>query len=262
MGKDRPGQGSEEGLLKPDAGHGLDGHSLDGAGENPPRFHLRAQFYGRRKGRPLRGARAAALERIADFSLDHLNGPLDPQRLMPGLEGYALEIGFGGGEHLRAQIEAHPRWGFIGIEPFVNGVAGLLKETPLQSLSRLRLSQQDARLILPRLPDGLFDMIYILFPDPWPKARHQRRRIVNRQVLTECARIAKPGAELRLATDIPDYCAWMFEHLRDVPAWRWTAERADDWRIRPDDWPQTRYERKALREGRKAVFLRFIKEGN
>lgn len=221
----------------------------------------RSQFYGRRHGRPLRAARADALrERWPQVSLDGLDGAMDPRALMPGLSGYALEIGFGGGEHLAYHLASRPDWGFIGIEPFVDGVANLLKNVAEENLPRLRVSQQDARLLLPRIPDGALDAIYILFPDPWPKTRHQRRRIVNRDVLRECARIAKPGAELRLATDIPDYCAWMFDHLRAVPAWRWTAERADDWRVRPPDWPQTRYEAKALREGRKGVFLRFIKQ--
>jgi tRNA (guanine-N7-)-methyltransferase len=168
-----------------------------------------------------------------------------------------VEIGFGAGEHLAAQAAAHPDVGFIGCEPFINGVARLLAAIDAGRLSNLRIVMDDARLLLRRLPDASVGRLFVLFPDPWPKARHHKRRIVGPATVPDFARILADGAELRLATDHPGYLAWMLEHLRADGRLEWLARRPGDWRSRPPDWPATRYEEKARRGGRNCAFLRF-----
>jgi len=168
-----------------------------------------------------------------------------------------FEIGFGGGEHLAWQAREHRDIGFIGCEPFENGVASLLHHAEAAGLDNLRIEQGDARLVLARLPDASVGRLFVLFPDPWPKLRHHRRRIIGPQTLDLFARVLKDGAELRAATDDPPYAAWMLFHLRRHPAFAWTARGPRDWRERPADWPQTRYEAKARSEGRSSAYLTF-----
>ncbi|HEX4292719.1 MAG TPA: tRNA (guanine(46)-N(7))-methyltransferase TrmB [Rhizomicrobium sp.] len=164
-----------------------------------------------------------------------------------------LEIGFGAGEHLLWQAEHHPRVGLIGAEPYEGGVAKLLSK--LQGTENIRIHEGDAREIVDALPDGSIGRAFILFPDPWPKTRHHKRRFVQMNILDRLARVLKPGAELRFASDDAGYLAWTLERLSAHPAFEWMAECARDWTARPADWPQTRYEAKALHGP--PAFLRF-----
>jgi tRNA (guanine-N7-)-methyltransferase len=186
--------------------------------------------------------------------------PIDPLALFDWTpRALWLEIGFGGGEHLAAQAARQPDIGFLGVEPFVNGVAKLLGAIEAEQLANVRVLKDDARLLLDALPSGCLERAFILFPDPWPKLRHHKRRIVNRKTLAELARLVRPGGELRLATDDADYARWMLAAILAEPRFLWTAERAHDWREPPADWVSTRYEDKARRNGRRPVFLTMLR---
>ena len=222
-------------------------------------FKRRDRLYGRRVGKPLRRQQQSLIEaRLGSLSVPP-EGPLDLATLFPRAVGFGFEVGFGGGEHLAAQAQAHPDWGFIGCEPFINGAAKLVAQIEEQQLENIRLHVGDARELTPRLADQSLAVFYLLFPDPWPKARHHKRRFVNAKNLDEVARVLRPGAEFRIATDIMDYARWTLEHVMGHGAFRWSAEQVADWRNRPADWPATRYEQKALRQGRSSVYLRFIR---
>jgi tRNA (guanine-N7-)-methyltransferase len=168
-----------------------------------------------------------------------------------------LEIGFGGGEHLVWQARANPGVGIIGCEVFEDGVVKLLSAIEGGGLANVRVSSEDARAVIRWLPAAAIDRAFILFPDPWPKKRHVKRRLINRSLLDELARVMRPGAELRIATDIGDYLRTILEAFREHPAFAWQAVSPKDWRDRGPDWPATRYEAKAEREGRRRYFLRF-----
>jgi tRNA (guanine-N7-)-methyltransferase len=186
------------------------------------------------------------------------NGSLDPARLFATAPREVwLEIGFGGGEHLATLAERHPEIGFIGCEVFENGIAKLLGEIERRGLGNIRIHADDARALLAMLAPRSIGRVFILFPDPWPKARHHKRRLIAPATLDRLADIMADGAELRLATDDPGYLAWMLEHVTVHSAFSWTARRPADWRERPPDWPPTRYEEKARRAGRTPAFLRF-----
>jgi len=224
------------------------------------------QFYGRRRGKKLRPHRAelvdTLLPQLAIPDLPDSPTCLDPR----GLFGHAvsavwLEIGFGAGEHLAAQAAARPEIGFIGAEPYINGVATLLAAIDRQGLRNIRILADDVRPFLARLSPGSLDRVFILFPDPWPKSRHHRRRLVCRPVLDALARAMAEGGELRLATDHMGYARWMLTDLARHPAFEWTARRPCDWRDRPGDWPATRYEAKARAAGDPPVFFRMVRRG-
>ena len=168
-----------------------------------------------------------------------------------------LEIGFGSGEHLAWQAASHPDQLLVGSEVYRNGIASLLGQIEARGLTNIRLWPEDARDLLDRLPDGAVGRVFLLFPDPWPKARHAERRFIGPGNLPSLARIMAPGARLRVATDDHTYLAWILDHLPQHPSFRWRVEGPEDWRRRPDDWPPTRYEQKALREGRKPAYLTF-----
>jgi tRNA (guanine-N7-)-methyltransferase len=216
-------------------------------------------LYGRRRGKKLRAGQESLLDTLLPKLL--ITVPPEPQKIDlatlfgPSREDIWLEIGFGAGEHLVWQAEHHPEVGLIGCEPFINGVAKCLAHIERTGVSNVRLFTDDARLVMAALPDRSLSRAFILFPDPWPKTRHHKRRFVERTNLDALARLMKPGAELRLATDDPSYLPWMVEHACGHPAFDWLAERPSDWRSRPDDWPPTRYEQKML-AGHKPVFLR------
>lgn len=216
--------------------------------KSAPRPPIRS--FGRRHGRRLRAGRRALLDRLLpDLSVPEpaLGVELDPAALFPRpMTGYWLEIGFGGGEHLAWQGAQHPQIGLIGCEPFVNGISSLLHQIEQQRLDNIRIHPDDARPLIDALPDASIDRCFLLFPDPWPKARHHRRRFVGPETLDAVARILSDGAEFRLASDDAGLVDWMLFQLRRHPAFRWTASRAADWRTRPPDWPGTRYESKAL----------------
>ncbi len=213
-------------------------------------------FFGRRKGKKLRRGQ------------DELVGTLLPQlRFDPRGEPRGqfrapvrelwLEIGFGGGEHLAAQARARPHVGFIGCEPFLNGLAKLLAVLDQEGLPNVRLWDADATKLLPALPDGCIDGAYLLYPDPWPKRRQRKRRFLSEENLGLLARVMRSGAELRFATDIDDYAGWGLARVLRSSDFRWNAERPDDWRKPWAGWPGTRYEAKALREGRAPSYLTF-----
>lgn len=222
--------------------------------DKPPR-----RVYGRRQGRPLRPALAKLMqERLPQVGLTlPPEGRLaDPAGLFPGRPNRLwLEIGFGGGEHLAWQAAQHPEVGLIGAEVFLNGVATALRALEEGGQTNVRLYSEDARDLLEALPEASLERIFILFPDPWPKKRHHARRIVQDETLARLALLLRDGGELRLATDDQDYLTWMLAHLDRRPEFLWTARRADDWRQRPADWPPTRYEQKALAQGRKPTYL-------
>jgi tRNA (guanine-N7-)-methyltransferase len=222
----------------------------------------RRLLYGRRQGHKLRGHQehlmANLLPKLAVPVGAEAKGNLQPLSLFADeIHQIWLEIGFGGGEHLVEQAVANPHVGLIGCEPFVNGVAKLLAEVEKKNLSNVRIHHDDARDVLETLADACLDRAFLLFPDPWHKKRHNKRRFVSQENLDQLARLLKDGAEFRVATDIKDYCRWTLREVRAHGAFEWQAEKADDWRIRPDDWPGTRYEAKAGREGRTSVYLTF-----
>jgi tRNA (guanine-N7-)-methyltransferase len=221
-------------------------------------------FFGRRKGHPLRPHQAALMESLLPrLALDL--GTLAPAPLASlfahAPDAIALEIGFGRGEHLVAQAAAHPHMGFFGCEPFVNGMAKALALIEAQGLANIRLHFGDASDLLAWLPPAALARIDLLYPDPWPKRRHWKRRFVQEARIVELARVLRPGGVFRYATDWPDYAAWTLERLMRSPFFSWTAERADDWR-RP--WPEftsTRYEAKAVQAGRAPCYLVFQRAG-
>jgi tRNA (guanine-N7-)-methyltransferase len=214
-------------------------------------------MYGRRVGHALRPHHKALMRDLLPRVALPDSGRLDLAAMFPSAQGFALEVGFGGGEHLAAQALAHPDWGFIGVEPFINGVAKALAHIEAASLSNVRLSMGDGRSVLERLPEGTLDAIYILHPDPWPKVRHLKRRVVQPETLDQIVRVLKPSGEFRLATDVPDYAVWTLAHATARTDLRFIAEGPDDWLVRPADWPETRYGQKAKLAGRGIVHLRF-----
>jgi tRNA (guanine-N7-)-methyltransferase len=216
-------------------------------------------FFGRRKGRRLRPQQAALFETLLpQLALDLGAPPGRLAALFPGVvDEIRLEIGFGSGEHLLRQAHMHPRVGFIGIEPFINGMAKMLRAIAAQNLSNIRLHHGDATEVLAWLPAGSVARVDLIYPDPWPKRRHWKRRFVQQQSIAEIARILPPSGEFRFATDISDYAAWTLKHLIRSAHFAWTAERASDWRRPWTGFAETRYEAKAKRAGRQACYLVF-----
>ncbi|MFZ4126158.1 MAG: tRNA (guanosine(46)-N7)-methyltransferase TrmB [Rickettsiales bacterium] len=173
---------------------------------------------------------------------------------------FALEIGFGGGEHLAAQAKHNPDTLYIGCEPYINGVAKLLTEIDQHKIKNIRLHTRDARELLEVLPEAIFDEIFVLFPDPWPKIRHNKRRLVNQQTLSMLARVHKKGGRLLVATDHVDYSAWILEHLLAHPDYEWTAKEKADWQTPPKDWTVTKYQRKTTEQGREPMFFECVRK--
>ena len=217
------------------------------------------RLYGRRQGHKLRAGQAALVEdSLAAVSVPEA-GPLDAARLFGADRPLELEIGFGAGEHLAGQAEARPGTGFIGCEPFLNGVVGALGHIRDRDLGNVRLHMGDALEVLERLPDASLGRVYLLHPDPWPKARHAKRRMVNHGPLDVIAAKLKPGAEFRLGTDDPTYCRWSMMVMNGRRDFAWQARSAADFLTRPDDWPETRYERKARRQGHEVWYFRYLR---
>jgi tRNA (guanine-N7-)-methyltransferase len=216
-------------------------------------------FFGRRKGHPLRPQRASLFETLLPrLAIDLTAPPPAPASLFPDLvDDVRLEIGFGGGEHLIAQARSHQRTGFIGAEPFVNGMAKALSAIAAERLSNIRLYHGDATELVAWLPPNSLARVDLIYPDPWPKRRHWKRRFVQDQSVAAIARVLRPGGEFRFASDIPDYVAWTLSHLIRSRDFAWTAERADDWRQAWPGFSGTRYEAKAKREGRAPCYLIF-----
>ena len=198
---------------------------------------------------------------MTDFlpTVSVMPGQIDLRQLFPEAQRFALEVGFGGGEHLAEQARRNPDTGYIGCEPFENGVAKLLTQVQASRLRNVRVVPDDARDILVRLPDASLSFVFVLFPDPWPKLRHYKRRFIQTRTLDQIHRLLKPGGELRIATDHTDYGQWALMHLMRDNRFEWAATRAADWRVRPEDWVATRYEQKALKAGRSCIYLRFFR---
>jgi len=224
------------------------------------KVEARRGFFGRRKGHRLRSHQARLLDTLLPrLALDvDAPPPANLASLFPSpVDEVRFEIGFGGGEYLIAQAEAHPRTGFLGCEPFINGMAKALAAIEARGLASVRLHLGDAVPLIDWLPDASVAGIDLVYPDPWPKRRHWKRRFVQERTVADMARILRPGGEFRFVSDIPDYAAWTLARLLRSPDFTWTAERADDWR---EPWPgfvRTRYEAKAVREGRVPSYLVF-----
>lgn len=221
--------------------------------------HYRGSFFGRRKGHKLRSHQTDLIEHL----LPRL--AIDISKPAPGLasvfdadvDDVRLEIGFGGGEHLVAEALAFPDLGFIGCEPYVNGMAKILAQIEAHNIGNIRLFAGDAAELLAWAPEHSLARVDLIHPDPWPKRRHWKRRFVQDATIAAMARILKPTGEFRFVSDIDDYCAWTLAHLLRAPDFFWMAERADDWRLPWPGYTMTRYGRKAEREGRRAAYLRF-----
>ncbi|TCU70329.1 tRNA (guanine-N7-)-methyltransferase [Bradyrhizobium sp. R2.2-H] len=229
---------------------------------DPDRDDSDRAFFGRRKGHKLRQHQAGLIEQL----LPHLaldidsEAPADARAIFaPPAEDVRLEIGFGGGEHLAAEAQNFPATGFIGCEPYVNGMAKILAQIEAANIGNIRLFAGDAAELLAWLPKDSLSRIDLIHPDPWPKRRHWKRRFVQDRTIAAMARVLRSGGEFRFVCDIDDYCAWTLSHLARSQDFVWLAERADDFRQPWPGYTMTRYGRKAAREGRKAAYLRFRK---
>lgn len=226
----------------------------------PQEHARRGAFFGRRKGKALRPGQARLFGTLLPSLCIDLrsSAPASLADLFPRMpRDVRLEIGFGGAEHLIAQAERNPDCGFIGIEPFLNGMAKALAAIEAKRLTNIRLHHGDAIDLVAWLPSASLAAVYLLYPDPWPKRRHWKRRFVQQRTVAEIARVLQPGGEFRFATDVADYAAWTLVRLLRSPDFSWTAERADDWRKPWPDFAGTRYEAKARREGRTPCYLTF-----
>jgi tRNA (guanine-N7-)-methyltransferase len=226
--------------------------------------HPHGAFFGRRKGHKLRAHQADLIEHLLPRLALDIESPGPPELaglFDPPVDDVRLEIGFGGGEHLIAEARAFPRLGFIGCEPYVNGMAKILAQIEAHGIGNIRLFAGDAAALLAWAPPHSLARVDLIHPDPWPKRRHWKRRFVQDATIAAIARVLKPQGEFRFVSDIADYCAWTLAHLSHAPDLVWTAERASDWRLPWPDYTMTRYGRKAEREGRHAAYLRFRKIG-
>jgi len=219
-------------------------------------------FFGRRRGKTIRPLQAEALAtHLPRYRLDLAAPP--PARLEElfgaPVSSVRLEIGFGGGEHLLSEATRHPEAGFIGVEPFVNGMAKLMLALGERPLPNIRVHDDDATQLLDWLPDASLSGIDLLYPDPWPKKRHWKRRFVGKANLDRFARVLKPGGRFRFASDIDTYVNWTLLHCRTHGAFEWQARHSGDWHEPYEGWPGTRYEAKAIREGRRPTYLMFVR---
>lgn len=217
----------------------------------------RRKLYGRRKG-PRLSARQAGLRQTLLGALAWRVGEAPAAQFPNAVQELWLEVGFGAGEHLVWQAAHHPHVGLIGAEPYEMGMAKLLTKLEESPLNNVRLFEGDGRDIIEGLPDASLSRFFLLFPDPWPKTRHHKRRFLQMAMLDQLARVLKPGGELRFATDDKTYLPWALERLMAHPAFVWTAQGPADWRARPADWPPTRYETKAIKGP--PAFLRFVRQ--
>jgi len=243
----------------------MKGPVSDTAGRKPSENtdgHQHGSFFGRRKGHRLRARQADLIEQLLPRLAVDIGVPSPPDvaaMFDPRADAVRLEIGFGGGEHLIAEALALPDTGFIGCEPYVNGMAKIVTQIEAHTIRNIRLFAGDAAELLAWLPPLALARIDLIHPDPWPKRRHWKRRFVQDSTVAAMARILAPGGEFRFVSDIDDYCAWTLAHLARSPDFTWTAERASDWRQPWTDYTMTRYGAKAEREGRNAAYLQFRK---
>ena len=241
-----------------------DPENRDASSGDTNAVHRQGSFFGRRKGHKLRAHQTDLIEHFLPRLSLEIAGAQPPD--LAGLfdapvDDVRLEIGFGGGEHLVAEARAFPNTGFIGCEPYVNGMAKILALIEAHNIGNIRLLAGDAAELLAWAPKHSLARIDLIHPDPWPKRRHWKRRFVQDATIVAMARVLKREGEFRFASDISDYCAWTLAHLSRSPDFVWTAERASDWLIPWSDYTMTRYGRKAEREGRRAAYLQFRKVG-
>jgi tRNA (guanine-N7-)-methyltransferase len=223
-------------------------------GPNPARV-----LYGRSRGKALRaGQKRLLAEALPRFSIaleDFSEGRVfdrTPREVW-------LEIGFGAGEHLVQQAKANPDVGVVGCEPFLNGIVATLAGLEREGISNARLRHGDAQALIDAAPDAFFSRVFVLYPDPWPKRRHHKRRLIAEGVIDALARVMEGGAELRFATDIDDYAGWTLARFLASRHFRWASTQADDWRRPWPEWRSTRYEAKARVESRRSVYLTFVR---
>jgi tRNA (guanine-N7-)-methyltransferase len=234
--------------------------SRDDPSDDGGKAHAQGSFFGRRKGHKLRSHQADLIENLLPHLALDITTPAPgdlTERFDDGITDVRLEIGFGGGEHLVAEARAFPQTGFIGCEPYVNGMAKILTRIEAHNIANIRLFAGDAAELLAWAPPQSMRRIDLIHPDPWPKRRHWKRRFVQDSTVAAMARILKADGEFRFVSDIDDYCAWTLSHLLRSPDFFWSAERASDWQLPWPDYTMTRYGAKAEREGRKATYLRF-----
>ena len=230
--------------------------TADGGPESPAPLR---RLYGRSRGKALRAGQQRLLAEVLPRLSITPEALARGQAFGPVFREVWLEVGFGAGEHLIEQAKANSDVGLVGCEPFLNGVAAVLAGLEREQLSNVRLRRGDAQALIEAAPDGYFSRVFILYPDPWPKRRHHKRRVVEVGMIAGLARVMRRGGELRFATDIDDYAGWTLKRFLASPSFRWTANRADDWRRPWPDWRPTRYEAKARKEGRGSVYLSFAR---
>ena len=224
--------------------------------------HRKTSFYGRRKGKSLRARQASLQQSLLPNVRVDLSTLRSEMMAALGCEKATpiwLEIGFGGGEHLASEAKLHPEICFIGCEPFVNGVAKLLGSIEHEGITNIRVYDEEVADLIESLPDDSLEQVSILYPDPWPKTRHKKRRLISAEFLANLARVMKPGSELRFATDIDDYAGWTLSRILASPHFLWNPVSPSDWEKPWRNWPGTRYEDKAFREGRTPVYLTFCR---
>jgi len=239
-----------------------DGAAPYGQGQHGQEQHGQGSFFGRRKGHKLRSHQSDLIEHLLPRLLLDISSatPSDLTKLFdPPVEAVRLEIGFGGGEHLIAEALAFPQVGFIGCEPYVNGMAKILSQIESHNIGNIRLFAGDAAEFLAWAQPHSLARIDLIHPDPWPKKRHWKRRFVQDATIEAMARALVSRGEFRFVCDIADYCAWTLAHLTRSPEFAWTAEKSSDWLQPWANYTMTRYGRKAEREGRRAAYLRFRK---
>ena len=228
----------------------------NGGPDGPPPLR---RLYGRSRGKALRAGQERLLEEALPLFSVTPEALAAGQAFAPSPREIWLEIGFGAGEHLVEQAKANPDVGVVGCEPFLNGVVAALASLKREQLINVRLRRGDAQALVEAAPDGFFSRVFILYPDPWPKRRHRKRRVVEAGMIEALARAMRRGGEVRFVTDIDDYGGWTLKRFLDSPYFRWTANRADDWRRPWPEWRPTRYEAKARKEGRRSVYLTFAR---
>jgi len=220
----------------------------------------RYRTFGRAKGKPLSLAQSALMRDVFP-SLDIASFIVQGKNpLASDISPLWLEVGFGGAEHLLWQAEYNPDVTILGVEPFLNGVAKAVRGVSEKKLTNVKLHRGDARDVLALLPNKSLDRVFVLFPDPWPKIRHHKRRIINADFIDELHRVMRPGGRFRFASDIIHYVDWTLTRLYKHGGFNWPAIQKDHWRVRPEDWPSTRYLEKALREGRSGHFFEFVRQ--